>query len=255
MYSVVLMMALSGGTEAPACFGHGGCCGGYGSGYACCGGGGHGLFGGHGCCGGGGGLFGGHHGCCGGGGGLFGGHHGCCGGGGLFGGHHNRCCGGGGLFGGHHNRCCGCSGGGYACTGGYACSGGYACTGVAAGTGCAGCGGVMGAPGAPGMVVPPSTMPTPEQIKPAPKKAEGPAPATILVSLPANAKLTVDGNPTTSTSAVRTLITPVLELGSSYVYTLRAELNGQAVTQQVEVRGGETSQAEFNFNGQGVASR
>jgi uncharacterized protein (TIGR03000 family) len=250
MYSVVLMMALSGGADAPACFGHGGgCCGG---GYACscsgysCHGGGHRLFGGHGCCGGGG-LFGGH-GCCGGGHGMFGGH-GCCGGGGLFGGHHG-CCGGGGLFGGHHrgHGCCG----GYGCCGGaYACSG--ACTGVAACTGCGG--GAVITPGPVQGTPPANVMPNPETIKPAPKKAEGPAPATIIVSLPENATLTVDGNATKSTSASRRLITPALEMGNSYVYTLRATFNGQVVTQDVEVRGGETSQANFSFTGQGVASR
>jgi uncharacterized protein (TIGR03000 family) len=64
----------------------------------------------------------------------------------------------------------------------------------------------------------------------------------------------VDGAPTKSTSATRTLITPTLEVGNSYAYTLRAELNGQAVTQMVEVRAGETSQAQFTF-AQGVASR
>lgn len=239
MYSVVLMMALSGGAEAPNCFGlfggggHG-CCGGYDC-SSCCGGGGHKWFGG-----------GGHHGCCGGGGLFGGGHHGCCGGGGLFGGGHHGCCGGGGLFGGHHNRCHGCCGGYAACSG---------CTGYAGCTGAPACAGCVGTPAPVITTPPPATMPAPEQIKPAPKKAEGPTPATIIVSLPANATLTVDGNPTKSTSATRTLITPALDLGNSYVYTLRAEVNGQAITQQVEVRGGETSQAEFSFTGQGVASR
>src|SRR6516164_2596983 len=75
MYSVVLLMALSGGVETPAADG---CAGGYacGGGVACNGGGCHGgrVFGGHGCHGGG--LFSGR-GCHGG--GLFSGH-GCHGG-------------------------------------------------------------------------------------------------------------------------------------------------------------------------------
>jgi uncharacterized protein (TIGR03000 family) len=72
--------------------------------------------------------------------------------------------------------------------------------------------------------------------------------------LPAEAKLTVDGNSTTSTTERRTLVTPALEQGSIYVYTLQAEVNGQTQTQEVRVRAGETSQAQFNFP-QGVASR
>ena len=84
MYSLVLMMALSGSADAPAgLFGGHGCNGGC-SGYSCsggcsgsCHGGGHKLFGGHGC---------------------RGGCHGCHGG-------------------------YGCCGGGYACTGGAGCTG------------------------------------------------------------------------------------------------------------------------------------
>ncbi len=106
----------------------------------------------------------------------------------------------------------------------------------------------------------PAPVVTPEPVKVLPKvekkpeEVRSPAPATILVSLPANATLTVDGNPTTSTSASRTLITPALEVGSAFVYTLRAELDGQVITQTVQVRGGETLQAQFSFP-TGVATR
>jgi len=85
------------------------------------------------------------------------------------------------------------------------------------------------------------------------------APATIIVSLPNGARLTVDGTPTSSTTERRTLVTPNLEVGQTYVYTLRAEIvnNGQAVAQeqQVTVRGGETSTVQFSFSSQSVASR
>ncbi|MBM3993893.1 MAG: TIGR03000 domain-containing protein [Planctomycetes bacterium] len=81
------------------------------------------------------------------------------------------------------------------------------------------------------------------------------APATIVVNLPANARLTVDGVATTSTSERRTMVTPALEVGESYVYTFRAEVGGQFQTQQVTVRGGETSTVLFQFPSQGVASR
>ncbi len=91
------------------------------------------------------------------------------------------------------------------------------------------------------------------------KKTEVDAPATIVVTLPAEAKLSVDGTATTSTSDRRVLQTPVLETGSDYVYTLRAEVvrDGQTMveTQQITVRAGETTEVPFNFSAQGVASR
>ncbi|HZZ80553.1 MAG TPA: TIGR03000 domain-containing protein [Gemmataceae bacterium] len=98
------------------------------------------------------------------------------------------------------------------------------------------------------------------------EKIEGPkgkvavdAPATIVVSLPADARLIVDGAATTSTSAVRTLVTPVLVNGSDYVYTMQAEITRegrvQTQSQQVTVRSGETSNVQFNFSTSSVASR
>jgi uncharacterized protein (TIGR03000 family) len=68
----------------------------------------------------------------------------------------------------------------------------------------------------------------------------------------------VDGSATSSTSATRTLVTPELQYGSTYVYTVRAEIvrDGQTVTetQQVNVIGGHISSVQFNFS-QSVASR
>jgi uncharacterized protein (TIGR03000 family) len=91
------------------------------------------------------------------------------------------------------------------------------------------------------------------------KKAEIAAPATILVSIPENARLLVDGSATRSTSERRSLITPTLEVGSTYVYTLRAEIttDGQTRTEtrEVTVRAGETSTVQFNLSSPGVASR
>ena len=223
MYSVVLMVALSGGTEAVGqCHGcagvlYGGC---YGGGYGGCNGGRcHG--------------------------GLFAGHRSRCHGGGGY-----ACNGGcrGGWFGG--GGCHGCRGGyGYGCTGGYGygCCGGYGYGGAGYG-GCAGCCG--------GVIITPGTgTPPVEKIKQMPKEKKVSAPATILVFLPASAKLRVDGNPTTSVSAQRTLITPALDLDSSFTYTLQAELDGQMQTQQIVVRGGQTTEARFTFEAQGVANR
>jgi uncharacterized protein (TIGR03000 family) len=68
------------------------------------------------------------------------------------------------------------------------------------------------------------------------------APATIRVTLPADAKLTIDGQPTRSTTAERLFITPPLEGGSSFAYRLRAEFvrDGRtiAVQQKIAVQPG-----------------
>jgi len=242
MYSAVLMLALTAGNDAVD-FGRNKCSGyGCSSAYACSGSRG-GLFGGHGCsssCSSSrGGLFGGH-GCSSSRGGLFGGHgcrsscsssvvsHGCsssCSRGGLFGGG-----GGGGLF--HRNSCRGSS----YCTGGaVVCS--SACTG--------------------GTVAPPvkKEMPKGEPVK-EPKKTSIDAPATINVSLPAEARLLVDGNATKSTTDRRTLVTPTLLVGSTYIYNMTAEIvrEGRTITQtqEVAVRGGESINVTFNFPAQTV---
>jgi len=137
----------------------------------------------------------------------------------------------GGLFG-RRNNCC--------------CAPVYSCT--------SGCSAVIVTP-----VEKKKDMPKGEKID-GPKKEEASVrSATIVVSLPANAKLTVDGAATTSTSAVRTLVTPALEVGATYVYTMQAEVTVdgrvQTQTQQVTVRGGETSNVNFSFSASSVASR
>lgn len=219
MYSVVLMMALSGGAESVD-FGHrcNGCacshgcnavvasCNGCNGCHGCHGGLFSRLFSGHGC-----------HGCNGGCNGCHavstcnGGCHGCHGG--LF--HRHRCCG---------EVVCACSGAVVAPEGG------------------------------------------PEKVGPGEKKAmpkkgteEVSTPATVVVNLPADATLTVDGNATRSASERRVFVSPPLATGSSYVYTLRADItrDGQVSTQtqNVTVRGGQTTNVSFNFASQGVASR
>ena len=61
-------------------------------------------------------------------------------------------------------------------------------------------------------------------------KEAKPLPATIVVHLPADARLAIDGHPTRSTSATRSFITPALERGRLFHYTLKVDF----------VRGGET---------------
>ena len=76
------------------------------------------------------------------------------------------------------------------------------------------------------------------------------------MSLPADASLTIDGHATTSTSAVRTFVSPALETNKDYQYTLKVEMvrDGKSVTESktVIVRAGETT--EVNFNTLTVAS-
>ncbi len=137
----------------------------------------------------------------------------------------------GGLFSGHSCR-------GYSCTGyvvnscgccgtrvrhhgcmGYSSCMGYGCTGYS----CTG-GGCMGTPVEAPM--PPKDMPKKEDIKPKVTSA----PAYITVNVPADAKVTIDGSATVSTSAVRVYSTPTLAAGTVYYYTFAAEVTRDGKT-------------------------
>lgn len=82
--------------------------------------------------------------------------------------------------------------------------------------------------------------------------------ATIVVSLPANAKLTIDDEATTSTSARRVFISPDLPAGKEFHYTLKAEVlvdgKPQVVAQVVAVKAGQETQVTLSMP-TGVASR
>jgi uncharacterized protein (TIGR03000 family) len=155
----------------------------------------------------------------------------------------------GGMFRGHGGHGChggcygGCYGGGYSACYGGGCYGG----------GCYG-GGCYG-----GTVVPSGVKPMVEPIGPGKPAKDEPvaAPANIVVTLPAGAKLTIDGYVSTQTSATRVLVTPVLQPNQEFVYTLVAETteNGQPVrlSQQVMVRAGATTPVSFTF-GKGVTA-
>ena len=171
---------------------------------------------------------------------------------------------------GHHGR--GCNGGCYGCAGyGYGCCGG--CNGCAGGYGAdfgAGHGGAIGGypmttPGAvvPGTVVPGTAAPArpEERIERKPKgEVMAPAPAVLIVSLPADAKLMIDDEPTTSTSARRVFVSPNLNPGRDFHYNLKAEFvrDGRTVTvsKEVAVRAGNQTQVTFEpVAAAGVASR
>jgi uncharacterized protein (TIGR03000 family) len=236
MYSVVLMVAMTGGTDVPAgFFGHGSCHGSYYSscygsdygschgwarhGYSC-----HGWSDGYSCHG-----WSGHgHSCHG-----YSHYEGwsCHGGYGCEGwGHHS------------HYSCYGsCYGVSYGCNGGWfhhrehrhwghddCCAPVY--------YGC--CGGAPVAPaGAPVEKI---------EKKPVAEELQTAAPATLIVSVPADAKLLIDDAATTSTSTRRVFVSPTLPAGREFSYSLKAEFtkNGKSVvvTKEVIVRAG----AEIN---------
>jgi uncharacterized protein (TIGR03000 family) len=82
--------------------------------------------------------------------------------------------------------------------------------------------------------------------------------ATLIVTLPENATLTIDGQETTSTSAQRVFVTPALEDGKEYEYTLKAKVKRdgkvEIATAKVSFRAGETKPVELKF-AQGVAAQ
>jgi len=186
--------------------------------------------------------------------------HGCYGGcycGGYGGGYCHGCYGGG--YGGY---CGGYYGGGYCCSYGGYCGGGY--------VGCyyGGCyygggmmpGGMAPVPGGPGAAPPPKGGEGGD--KPPKTGEEVAAPATITVSLPAEAKLFVDDYATKSTSGTRTFVSPPLTPGKDYSYTLKAEImkDGEklTVTERVPVRAGQDSTVALDmarFTGSGVAAK
>jgi uncharacterized protein (TIGR03000 family) len=64
------------------------------------------------------------------------------------------------------------------------------------------------------------------------------APATLVVTLPADATLLIDGKATRSTSALRVFASPKLMPGKAYYYTLTAKVvrNGRTITTTKRVR-------------------
>jgi uncharacterized protein (TIGR03000 family) len=161
------------------------------------------------------------------------------------------CFGGGGCYG-YVSGCCGrgisygCYGGGMVYTG--------CCGGMYRPVGCYGPypGGLMRGPEA-------APKPKPSDGTKPPEEVRGPEPAVIVVSLPADARLTVDDTPTRSTSSVRTLISPPLQPGKAFTYTLKAEINRGngpiTETREVTVRAGEQANVRFDFPAASVAQR
>lgn len=114
---------------------------------------------------------------------------------------------------------------------------------------CSGCTGSACTGAAPAKGAAP--MPAePKKAETKPPAASLPAPAKVLVSLPADATLTIDGHATTSTSAVRSFVSPTLEAGRDYQYTIKVEMvrDGKSFSESknVVVRAGETTEVSFD---------
>ena len=178
----------------------------------------------------------------------------------------------------------GCTGSGYGCTGsGYSCFGSaYSCFGGPAisytpvlngGLSCQG-GLPMSAPppmfvpppATPGVAPPPPTIPyaPPESapggsgtagVRPssaalvAEANGSGAARATVVVLVPADARLFADGRPLALTGTERRFVSPVLPAGQEFLYRFRVEYerDGEtvSVTKKVPVRAGAQVQIEF----------
>jgi uncharacterized protein (TIGR03000 family) len=172
-----------------------------------------GCYGCHGC-------YGGCYGCY----GCYGGCYGCYGCSGCYG-----------CYGG----CYGCYGGCYGCYGCYGgCNGCYGCY------GCAGCYGCYGA-----VVVVPKVTPPPKEKKKKEKTDLDSETSTIVVHLPAEAKLFVDNVACPLTSDERSFRTPKLQPGRQYYYMLKAEVtrDGEPVveTKKIYVAAGKKVTVDF----------
>jgi uncharacterized protein (TIGR03000 family) len=90
-------------------------------------------------------------------------------------------------------------------------------------------------------------------------EAQVAAPATIVVSLPADARLTVDDTPTKEAASPRRFVTPPLDRGKTYYYTLKGEIvrDGRTITttKRITFRAGEEAQVSLEFDGVSVAQK
>jgi uncharacterized protein (TIGR03000 family) len=90
-------------------------------------------------------------------------------------------------------------------------------------------------------------------------EATGPAPVKLIVHLPADARLTIDGEATTSTSDTRVFVSPPLARGKTYHYRLEAQINRTGETmrtsQTVEVEPGKETPVYLDFPGRTLSRR
>jgi uncharacterized protein (TIGR03000 family) len=82
--------------------------------------------------------------------------------------------------------------------------------------------------------------------------ASAAAPATIEMTLPAEAKVTIDDMVTDSTSATRTFVSPPLEPGAEYNYNIKVQImrDGRPVIaqKQITVHAGEIAKVAVRLS-------
>ena len=87
----------------------------------------------------------------------------------------------------------------------------------------------------------------------------GAAPATLVVTVPADTRLTIDGEATLSTSTERVFVTPELNPGREYHYTLKAEVVKDGKSAMIEkvitVKAGEVTTEKLALPAASVAQR
>jgi uncharacterized protein (TIGR03000 family) len=80
------------------------------------------------------------------------------------------------------------------------------------------------------------------------------SPATLVVNLPEDARLLVEGQPTRATSSTRRFISPPLPSGKTFVYQLQAQVTREGKTlttnRVVQVRAGQQTQVTLSFPSQ-----
>jgi uncharacterized protein (TIGR03000 family) len=88
---------------------------------------------------------------------------------------------------------------------------------------------------------------------------DGPRPATLVVDLPADAKLLIDGQATRSDTAHRVFETPALETGREFSYTLQAQVvrdgKTEVISKEVTVRAGQATEIRLELSSASVAAR
>jgi uncharacterized protein (TIGR03000 family) len=112
-------------------------------------------------------------------------------------------------------------------------------------------------PGMPPM--PPDGGKKPEQLGNPKPGEEVSAPATLVVLLPADARLLVDGVVTVSQSERRVFVSPALPPDQQFHYVLKAEVmrDGKPVSveERVAVSAGKVSEVRLNLPAAGIAQR
>lgn len=103
----------------------------------------------------------------------------------------------------------------------------------------------------------PAAHPIPAPKPPPPKMASLTTQGTVVVQLPADANMFVEGQIFNLTSATRAFVTPELQPGRAYYYTVTVEAvrHGKTLrdSKEITVAAGRTTQVDFTHLDRGVA--